>query len=97
MNTNFRFDEEKGILTVPTQKGDIVVTVGGDSDYRGVYIDFKSKDVKESVNLLEEDVVQLARFEYDAINKELKASLWEDQNNEDCSYQASFNSALIFD
>lgn len=94
MNRKFSFDEDKGILTVPTPKGDIVISV--EEDYPGVYIDFKSNDIKESAKLLGEDSIQLARIEYDTKDKELKTLLWENPENQDCSYRTTFNDALTF-
>lgn len=88
---------ENGKLTVSTPKGDIVISVEGDCDYPGVNIDFKSKEIKESAILFEDDTIQLARIEYGVEDEELRAYLWENPGDEEYSYKTTFNDALIFD
>lgn len=94
---NFKF--ENGKLTVPTPKGDIVVTVSIDCLYPGVFIDFVSNDIKDSVTYFEDDgkpSIQLATVEYNTIEKELCSYVWGNSESENYSYKAVHNDALIF-
>ena len=87
---------EKGKLIVPTPKGDIIVSVEDDYNYPGVYVDFKSKDIKESALTYDNDEIQLARIEYDIVNRELRTYLWETPGEESYSYKATYNDYLMF-
>lgn len=87
---------ENGKLTVSTPKGDIVISVEGDCNYPGIYVDFKSKEIKESAMIFEENTIQLARIEYGVEDKELRAYLWENPGDEEYSYKATYNDALMF-
>lgn len=94
-NNSVKF--ENNILTVPTPKGNIVITVKDDGGlYPGVHIDFESKDIKESVKLYDE-AIQLATIEYNTVDKELATFIWDKPEKEDYSYKAIYNNFLIFD
>lgn len=95
-NNSFDFDYEKGVLTVPTPKGNIKVIVDTISAHPGVYIDFESEDTKEEALICGEDLM-LAKFEYNTSDNELVGLLWENLKQEDYSYKANFNNMLNFD
>lgn len=94
---NIQFKDGK--LVVPTPKGDILVSVKSDSLYPGVYIDFVSNDIKDSVVLHEEDgkpSIQLAMVEYNTVDRELSSYVWGEARQGDYTYKAVHNDSLIF-
>lgn len=88
---------ENNILTVPTPKGNIVVSVKDNGGlYPGVYIDFHSEDIKENAKVYDE-MIQLAMIEYNTEDKELATFLWNNPGEEDISHKFVYNDFLKFD
>ena len=83
-------------LIVNTPKGKIIVSVKTDDLYPGIFIDFKSKDIKESAKIYSEDI-PLAMIEYNTVEKELCTYIWGESGNEDITHKICYNDSLIFD
>ena len=92
---NVRYEEGRLIVTTP--KGDIVVSVDGDSSYPGVTVTFESEEnIKERALNYEHNSIDLVRVEYDIPDKKLRALVWADSNKDDYTDEIDFNDNLIF-
>lgn len=66
-------------ISVPTELGDIYVSVKADTQYPGIYVDLKGENVKDT---FEEKTVSLATIEFDSEKKKVQTVVYGDGEKE---------------